>query len=44
LCRLIEDERLWTRCARNCRAVAMSYEWKEIASTVYRNLQGILAN
>jgi glycosyltransferase involved in cell wall biosynthesis len=43
-CRLIEDDRLWTRCAGNCRAVAMSYEWKEIASTVYRNLQGILEN
>jgi glycosyltransferase involved in cell wall biosynthesis len=44
LCRLIEDESLWMRCANNCRTVAMSYEWKEIASTVYRNLQGILKN
>lgn len=44
LCRLIEDESLWTRCASNCRSVAMSYEWKEIASTVYRNLQGVLVN
>lgn len=44
LCRLIEDEILWTRYASNCRAVAMSYEWKEIASKVYQNLQGILEN
>jgi glycosyltransferase involved in cell wall biosynthesis len=42
LCRLIEDDCLWTRCANNCRPAAMSYEWKEIASTVYKNLQGIL--
>jgi glycosyltransferase involved in cell wall biosynthesis len=44
LCTLIEDESLWSKCASNCRAVAMSYEWKEISSTVYRNLQGILEN
>ena len=44
LCRLIEDESSWGKYANNCRAVAMQYEWKEIASTVYRNLQGILAN
>jgi len=44
LCRLVEDEKLWTRCASNCRAVAMNYEWREIASTVYKNLQGIVEN
>jgi glycosyltransferase involved in cell wall biosynthesis len=42
LCRLIEDECLWSRCASKCRAVAMRYEWKEIAATVYKNLQTIL--
>jgi glycosyltransferase involved in cell wall biosynthesis len=44
LCRLIEDESLWTRYARNCRAVAMRYEWSEIASTVYKNLRRLSAN
>jgi glycosyltransferase involved in cell wall biosynthesis len=44
LSRLIEDESLWKSYARNCRAVAMSYEWKEIASIVYKNLQGIVKN
>jgi glycosyltransferase involved in cell wall biosynthesis len=42
LCKLTEDDSLWTSCAGKCRTVAMSYEWKEIASTVYRNLQAIL--
>jgi glycosyltransferase involved in cell wall biosynthesis len=44
LCRIVEESCLWTRCARNCRRIAMDYEWKAIASTVYKNLQGILQN
>jgi glycosyltransferase involved in cell wall biosynthesis len=42
--KLIEDDTLWRRCASNCRAVAMRYEWKEIAAAVYRNLQRLLGN
>ena len=42
MCRLIEDEGSWKACASHCRAVAMGYEWKAIASTVHTNLQGIL--
>jgi glycosyltransferase involved in cell wall biosynthesis len=43
-CRLVADDHLWARCAGNCRAVAMSYEWKEIASAIYKNLQRVLEN
>jgi glycosyltransferase involved in cell wall biosynthesis len=44
LCRMVEEQILWKRCARNCRGIAMRYEWKEIASTVYKHLQGIVEN